>query len=406
MLRSMSMTGERIEWFSVKLLLIITLFFSFVGHAEDRDLRAFQHGLDTLPLPNGQYVSIWSSVVSEKLQLTNNDEEWSHNVYMASFSNASTQLSPELLISAPDHTAQEPASSAISRDGHIMVTMEDAYQAKHELMQSYAVFDTQFKSIAPYQQVAFDGGHSGHVAAVDNHFVIFFSEGWVDGGGVDDLGSGDDVLLKTYNSIGKELGQLSVSVDKQHRDWWPLLAGSQHVALLVWQRFIDDKTNAQLMYSIYDPIKNTLIKQPIALRGDVQYYTYDVQFLPTVNRFLITGTTENNTGFAYLIDEQGLVVNTLNTLPPFVREAQPAIIGYQNEVEPHKVVERVVYPIAPSGLVVLDVNKTSINIKQRLYDPYLWQYIGTDGVFLDEQTVYFHTLSQYGLKEMRWHIQK
>jgi hypothetical protein len=57
-------------------------------------------------------------------------------------------------------------------------------------------------------------------------------------------------------------------------------------------------------------------------------------------------------------------------------------------------------------LVVLDVNKTSISIKQRLYDPYLWQYIGTDGVFLDEQTVYFHTLSQSGLKEMRWHIQK
>lgn len=406
MLRCMNMTGERIEWFSVKYLLIIGLFFSPVGSAEERDLRAFQHGLDILPLPNNQYVSIWSSVVSEKLQLTNNDEEWSHDVYMASFSDVSTSLSPQLLISSPDHTAQEPASSAISRDGHIMVTMEDAYQAQHELMQSYAVFDTQFKPIAPYQQMAFDGGHSGHVAAVDNHFVIFFSEGWIEGGGVDELGSGDDVLLKTYSSKGKELGQFSVSVGEQHRDWWPILAGSQRVALLVWQRFIDDKTSAQLMFSVYDPVKNTLLKQPIALRDDVQYYTYDVQFLPTVNRFLITGTADNNTGFAYLIDEQGRIVNTLNTLPPLVREAQPAIIGYLNGVGQESVVERVVYPIAPSGLVVLDVNKTSISIKQRLYDPYLWQYIGTDGVFLDEQTVYFHTLSQYGLKEKRWHIPK
>jgi hypothetical protein len=406
MLRTISITGERIEWFSANHLLIITLFFSSVGHAEDRDLRAFQHGLDILPLPNGHYVSIWSSVVSEKLQLSNNDEEWSHDVYMASFSNTSMRLSPELLISAPDHTAQEPASSAISRDGHIMVTMEDAYQAKHVLMQSYAVFDTQFNSIVPYQQMAFDGGHSGHVAAVDNHFVIFFSEGWIEGGGVDELGSGDDVLLKTYNSIGEELGQLSVSVGDNHRDWWPILAGSRRVALLLWQRFIDGKTNAQLMYSIYDPIKNTLLKQPIALRGDVQYYTYDVQFLPTVNRFLITGTTENNTGFAYLIDEQGSVVNTLNTLPPFVREAQPAITGYQNGVGQDTEVERVVYPTAPSGLLVLDVKKNSIKLNQRLYDPYLWQYIGTDGVFLDEQTVYFHTLSQYGLKEKRWHIPK
>jgi hypothetical protein len=48
----MNMTGERIEWFSVKYLLIIGLFFSPVGSAEERDLRAFQHGLDILPLPN------------------------------------------------------------------------------------------------------------------------------------------------------------------------------------------------------------------------------------------------------------------------------------------------------------------------------------------------------------------
>ncbi|MGF1761403.1 hypothetical protein L4D76_26510 [Photobacterium sagamiensis] len=370
-------------------------------HAEDLDMRAFQHGLDILSLPNGKYVSIWSSAGIENLRMPNKNGEWSHDVFASSFSRYTSSFSPRLLISAPDHSAQEPASTAITNDGHIMVTMEDAYQARNTLMQSYAVFDSKLNPVAPYQQVAFDGGHSGHVTAVDNRFVIFFSEGWVEGGGVDNLGSGDDVLLKTFDANGKELDQLAVSTGEEHRDWWPILAGSQRVALLVWQRFVNDETHALLMCSVYNPETNQLINQPVLLRDDLQYYTYDVQYLPAVNRFLITGTTEQQNGFAYLIDEQGKVVNQKDTLPPFVREAQPAIRSKKNVGNQKSGTEKVVYPIFPSGLMVLDITENSVDLGSVIEDTYQWSYIGTDGVFFDDHNVYFQTLSQRGIQE-KW----
>ncbi|MBM7457160.1 hypothetical protein HNR62_003072 [Oceanisphaera litoralis] len=391
------------------------------GPVAAQDMRAYQHGIDILPLPTGGYVSIWASEPAERLRLGPvGGEDWQHNVYAGflSFSTDSASkplsgrksmqmapykvhFSPQLLLAAPNATAQEPASSAITADGHIMVTMEDAYQAEHTLMQSYAIFDTRLQPVAPYQQMVFDGGHSGHVAAVGNRFVVFYSEGWITGGGVDNLGTGDDVWLSTFSSTGKPLTRKAVVVGDDTRDWWPVLAGSPDVALLIWQRFIAGTSRARLMYALYHPLTNMMVTSPKALRDDLQYYTYDVQYLAAARQFLITGTTRQQTGFAYLMDERGKVTASNTSLPPFVREAQPAISSERHGGNNGSIRERVVYPVSPSGLMVLSIAPNDVRLAQMIEHDYLWGYAGTDGVFVDNHYLYFQTLSPNGLQQLQ-----
>ncbi|MFV2069003.1 MAG: hypothetical protein ACC645_18710, partial [Pirellulales bacterium] len=84
----------------------------------------------------------------------------------------------------------------------------------------------------------------------------------------------------------------------------------------------------------------------------LQYYTYDVQYLESLDRFLTVGTYKNGGGFAYLVDNSGAVVGENLSLPPSVREAQPAI-----QVEDAKA--RVVYPKSTGGAMVLSVTGDS-----------------------------------------------
>ncbi|MCK4493610.1 MAG: hypothetical protein KAU26_06115 [Methylococcales bacterium] len=364
---------------------------------EKYDVRAFQHGIDFIKHPDGHYILIWAS--SGNPPVGEDDEgEWSHNVYYSMIQPIAPKINPIPLISVSG--AQEPVSAALSQDGHIMITMEDSYQAKHNLMQSYAVYDLNMNAVKAYQNIVFDGGHSGHVAAIGHHFAVFYSDEWVDGGGVDDLGSGDDVLLKLYDSNGRFLSKKKVAVGDKTRDWWPMIAGSDKTALLVWQRFVDDETHSHLIYRVLDVKKNKWVSAEIKLMKHLKYYTYDVQYLAEIKRFIITGTDNNDEGFVFLVSKKGKIIAQQKSLPAFVREAQPAISMIMNKQL------TIVYPTAPTGVIVLEVSEKTISVKNKITLDYPWSYSGTDGVFLDQSQVYFVSLSVKGLQEFRINIDR
>ncbi len=364
---------------------------------EKQDARAFQHGIDFIKHPDGHYLLIWASSGNPPVG-EDDDGEWSHNVYYSMIHPIAPKIKPIPLISVSG--AQEPVSAALSKDGHIMITMEDSYQAKHNLMQSYAVYDLNMNAVNVYQKVVFDGGHSGHVAAIGNKFAVFYSDEWVDGGGVDDLGSGDDVLVRLYNSKGRFLSKKKVAVGDKTRDWWPMIAGSDKTALLVWQRFVDDETHAQLIYRVLDVKKNKWVSAEIKLIKHLKYYTYDVQYLAEVERFIITGTDDNGEGFVFLLSKKGKIMAHKKSLPAFVREAQPAISTLINQQL------TLVYPTAPTGMIALAVTDKDIIVKNKLRLDYRWSYSGTDGIFINASEVYFVSLSMKGLHEIRVNIDR
>ena len=364
-----------------------------------QDPRSFQHGIDLVALPNGHYTLIWSSSGNPPTG-ANNDGSWPHDVYSSDIDPAHPKIVPTRLISKPE--AQEPASSAITDDGHIMITMEDGWNADNVLAQRYGVYDTDLNPVKGYPQMVFDGGHSGHVAAVGNKFVVFYSEEWVEGGGVDDLGSGDDVYVSVFHSDGKPAGSNEVAVGNATRDWWPIVAGSGETAMLVWQRFVDDETYSELIYSIYDPNSGSFVRTETRLATRLEYYTYDVQYLKSIDRFLAVAAYEQGGGFAFLLDSGGTIVGKQQDLPEVVREAQPAIWVDDG---PNADIARVVYPKSDGGVMVLDVTSDTIALVANISGP-SWQTAGTDGIFTAANQVYFVNLSPKRLVERTFQIDR
>jgi len=351
------------------------------------DLRSYQHGIDFVPLPDGRYCLIWSSAGNPPIRIGRRGG-WTHDIYYSAFDPAAPRIDPIALISYPQ--AQEPSSAAISGDGHIMVTMEDGWNTEESIAQRYGVYDTSLSPVLAYPQMVLDGGHSGHVAAVGNRFVVFYSEGWVDGGGVDNLGSGDNVHAAVYSSTGAPEATVNVAVGPATRDWWPILAGCETRACLVWQRFVDGETYADLMAAMLDPATGALAAEPVVLQSGVKYYVYSVAYIPSVGRFLILGALHAGGGFGYLLDENGAVAADNASLPPIVRESQSAVRDADGSA-------LVAHITAPTGLMVLSVTPTDITLKRTVEDDYPWQYCGTDGIFLDPNTVFIASLSSAGL---------
>ncbi len=356
------------------------------------DVRSYQHGVDFLKRSEGRYWLVWASS-GVPPQGEDEQGEWIHDVYAASINANNPEIKPFKLIS--EVRAQEPSSAAVAADGKIMITMEDAFEADDVYAQTYAIYDASLNPVKPYRHIVANGGHSGHVTAAGGYFVVAYSEGWVDGGGVDDLGSGDDVLLATYTSRGDLLHVNDVAVGERTRDWWPLLAGSPKYVLVLWQQFVDDETHARLLYRRYDPETNSWRGDAAVLLEAVQYYTYDVQYLEALDSFLIYGTDAQGVGFARLLTQEGTMAAYHSALPPLVREAQPAIrVRSDDEVT-------AVYPSAPTGLTVLSVGSSSIELERTVAQSYRWFYSGTDGIFTDDNSVYFVSLSPDGIKEVR-----
>ena len=354
----------------------------------EEDPRSYQHGIDFVPLPEGDYALIWASSGNPPTgQLPNGD--WTHDIYYSHIVTAHPVISPVLLISNPE--AQEPASAASTVDGHIMVTMEDGWNTSRTIAQRYGVYDAGLDPLLSYPQMVADGGHSGHVASTGARFVVFYSEGWVDGGGVDDLGSGDDVWAAVYSSTGELEHTLAVAVGDSSRDWWPLVAGAPGQALLVWQRFVENETYSRLLFALLD-VESATLDDETVLEEPVRYYTYDVAFVAALDRFLVVGAHPDGTGFAHLLDREGNVTATATGLPEPVREAQVVLRQGEGEV-------LATVPLSPTGMMVLTLTPDSVRLKYTLAGDYRWSYSGTDGIFLSSATVYIVATSPAGLVE-------
>ena len=349
------------------------------------DDRAYQHGIDFLRVPGGQIGMIWSSAGNPP---TSPAGSWTHDIYYSWITPGDPAFNPVTLISETE--AQEPASAAISTDGHIFVTMEDGFDANNEVAQRFGVYDSTLKPVRGYPQMIRDGGHSGHVASTGNRFVVFYSEGWVDGGGVDNLGSGDDVYVAVSASTGAIERTVNIAVGSSTRDWWPVVAGSSDRACLVWQRFVDGKTYADLMVSVVDPATGVKVLDQKKLTSNLKYYTYAVEYLRALDRFLILGNLDNDTGFAYLLDSSGTVKAENRSLPGTVREAQMIVQDAADQAFVAQV-------RSPTGVMILRVGSSSVELAKEVTDTHPWGGIGTDGIFFGDGDLHIGSLSTKGL---------
>ena len=332
-----------------------------VIRAEDK--RVYMHGIEAVQKTDSSYLVFFSS---SGLPPKGADEDgsWTHDVYVAPWHVGDKKIKPRIFIQRDE--AQEPASAARTSDGHIMVSFEDGWNAHDGVSQRYGVYSETLQPIAAYPRTIEMGGHSGHVAAVGNDFVVAYSDGWIKGGGVDGLGSGDGIYVKTYDSNGRYHQDVDLAVDK--REWWPMVAGSSSHALVLWQRFVPDETFAQLRMSVIDPVTGQASRQT-TLNDNLRYYTYRVAYVPDIERFLITATTKDDHGFAYLIDDKGGVTAQLKCMPPVVREGGILISGTTATT-----------PTADNRMMQLTLTPTNIAIAGFMPSPIVWQELGSVGL--------------------------
>ncbi len=397
-------------WIKGKFFFISMLFFSFlvgmvscstkkvilvnpdaVHLPRSVDPRSYQHGIDILKISSGEYYIIWGTSGNPPTG-PDKDWNWTHDIYYAKINKTNLNIYPEIIIESEE--AQEPPSSAINSDGNIMITMEDGWDTDFEVCQRYGVYNKNFNPINPYPQLVRDGGHSSHIAAAGDKFVIFASEGWIDGGGVNNLGSGDDVFAVVYDTVGNYLYDVDVAVGSGTRDWWPLVASGKRYSLLIWQRFVENQAYSDLYFAVLDVMTGKLVVKPTQLETEVEYYTYSVEYIPNIDRFLVLGSYHNNEkGFVHLFDGMGVKIDyDKKFLYSIVRESQSIVLEKGNKYA------RIIQPKQPMGLMELKVSKDKIELVKEIPHTYKWQYSGTDGIFLDDNRVFVVSLSVAGMR--------
>ncbi len=314
---------------------------SGTAYADEEDLRQYAHGISYVkdPYTEKSYL-IWSDAFKKGVP---SDGSWTHDVYRAKINLNNPKIHGTKRIVKADE-AQEPSSASYSSNGNLIVTFEDGNDAgDYELAQRFVLYGKNMKRIKKYPSDIALGGHSGHAASTEDHHVVFWSEGWVDGGGVDNLGTGDDVYVTSMDSDGDDMVTVPVAKSETTRDWWPMLASSESKSLLVWQRYVDGETYSRLCYALYDPDKGQLEKvsenSTVAVLDDlnVRYYTYNVSYLKHRGVFVVNLTTTSGEGVILLIDKSGNIIKKIRGLEAFVREAVPAISD--------DVYEKMYYPV-------------------------------------------------------------
>jgi hypothetical protein len=368
------------------------------------DDRAYQHGIDFVRRPDGKWWLIWSSSGNPPTG-PDGSGNWTDDIYAALVDPASPSVNPNAAVAfIKNPEAQEPAASAISADGHIMVTMEDGWNTSNEVAQRYGVYDAELKASKAYPQMIQDGGHSGHITAVDNRFVVVYADDWItDGTGVCGLGEGLDVKTAIFDSSGKMQGSVIDVAAGSPRDWWPYVAGSKTRAVYLWQRFVPGKTVADLYAAVLDPATGSVVKPAFQLDGNIEYYHYSIEYIAAVDRFLVRGTYHEDPpsgsacdvvtttrGFGHLLDGEGNVTGSNKALDAVVRESQSIV---RNDAASAVVVQ----PKLPNGASVLRVTATEITPLPDVADDYHWDYGGTDGIFVSERRVFVASLSTKGM---------
>lgn len=346
------------------------------------DPRSMMHGIAAVPTDDGYNVFFSSSGIPPTGADANGD--WTHDVYRALWRRSDDNIgSPELFIRKPE--AQEPVSAARTHDGHIMVTVEDGWKTSLEVNQRYGVYGSRLEPIAPYPRNVAGGGHSGDVVAVGNRFVVAYSEGWINGNGLNNAGSGYGIYARIYDSNGNPLKALSVA--PRQRAWWPTLAASSHRAVILWQRFVPDRTYASLRYAVLNPATGDLSPQR-TLHPFLKYYSYQIAFVPAINRFLIIGTNDRGKGFAYLINPSGGVTAHLACMPATVREASITVVG-----------NKAYFPVHNNRLLHLELAPAAIQLHAIQASPVSWAALGSVGLIRDAAHLHWVSLTTKGIEE-------
>ncbi|CAG9240916.1 putative signal peptide protein [Burkholderia diffusa] len=347
------------------------------------DPRRFMHGIGVADAGDGRrWVFFSSSGIAPRGALRNGN--WPHDVYVGEWLPGKPRLlRVRTFISRPE--AQEPVSIAQNPRGDIFVTFEDGWNTPQEVSQRYGVYRRDLKPIKPYPNDVEAGGHSGHVAAVGERFVVFYSADWIDGGGVDNLGTGNGVYVKTYDADGRVLNHVPVAPHR--REWWPVVAGSPHRALLVWQKYIEGSTDATLEYATFDPVTAKLDKLG-PLSDAIQYYVYSSAYVPAIDRFVVVTTTADNRGVAMLIDPDGRRLATLDCLPASVRESGIGVDGTHAYV-----------PTRDGRLLTLALSATGMSVSGAQRSPIPWGSTGIAGFAARGGTMHFVSLTPSGTRE-------
>ena len=375
---------------------LLLAFFVFPASAlAVSDQRVYAHGMNYLRDPkNGRSYLIWSDAYKSGVL---GNGSWTHDVFFRRISISSPSTGGKRkLIGA--HEAQEPASAAAAGDGRIIVSFEDGNDAgSYTLAQRYAVYDKDLRVIKRYPSTIAMGGHSGHASATKDRFVVFWNDGWIDGGGSDGLGTGDDLYVTSLKTNGRGKRTIPVSVGK-NRDWWPLAASSGSRTLLVWQRYAGDSCT-HLCWALFDPKKCRLVKTsgPDGLRAvhelsnmDMRYYTYAVTWLPGTERFLINATEltgGKKSGVLLLFDKKGGFISKTGGFPAFVRESAPAVKTRGSG-------DLLCFPSDPSGAFFVKADKSGVSLQRTAAGSYKWSYRGTSGFFGRGNKAYFASLGK------------
>jgi hypothetical protein len=345
------------------------------------DHRAWQHGINLLKVGD-RHLLVWSSWGETPKPIPNPEGNWAHDVYYSWIDPNNPVIQPNTLVTGPE--AQEPASAAVDTNGHILMSCEDG---NPDINQRYGLWTTDLKPMQEYGTMIRQGGHSGHVAAMGDRFVAAYSEEWIDGGGVDNLGTGDDVWARIVNDDGSLSPEIPVSVSKDpnRRDWWPEIASSGTDALEVWQRYPSDTLWGSFVHA------DATCSPEFQITDNIKYYVYNVSWIPTLKLYAVFGTRSDG-GFVSLIDRNGKVVQTRTGLPETVRESRLlARRDGRNSVT-------AVYPAMPSGMAVLHITPDRVDLRKTVDDDYEWDYTGTDGMFLNRNRALFATLSKTGVR--------
>lgn len=352
------------------------------------DLRAYMHGIGVTTDARGVSTVFFSSSGLPP-RGAGRDRNWTHDVYIARWTRQEAKLGkPRVFISRPE--AQEPVSVAQNDGDRVMVTFEDGWNTPNQVSQRYGVYTSNLQGVRPYPVDVLSGGHSGHVAAVGSRFVVFYSNDWIDGGGVDNLGTGNGVYAKIYDDDGALVQ--AVDVAPRAREWWPMIAGSPTRALLVWQQYVAGETFARLKAATLDPATGALgASHVIAPR--LQYYTYAAAYVPSIDRFLVVATGGDRKGFAQLIDENGETTATLACMPASVREAGIAVIG-----------DRAFTPSQDGRLLHLRLTAASIELVGTQPSPIQWTYTGSVGLVRSPTQLHWVATSPKGLQEAEFDL--
>lgn len=331
------------------------------------DMRRYAHGVSIV----GDSV-LWSEHSGEQRK-----EGWTHDIYKKEIG----QSHIDTLVANPE--AQEPVSASSTNDT-ILITYEDGFDSTNNISQRFKVYDYDWQLIN--EGTLLNGGHSGHSASTDSHHVIFWSNGWVNGGGVNELGSGKEVIVSAVSNEGKLLHEIKLS-EADDRDSWPLLAASDDNALLVWQKFNKDASKAALYFAVYDPETNKMTASPTELMPEIEFYMYSVSYVPATDQYVVTAQT-NEGGKLLLLSKDGELIDQID-VPTLVREANPAIQG-----------DTLVFPQMPASYFTVQVSDNRLRLHPSKSVDMKWGTTGTAGVFTEEHIVYFATLNKEGLQEV------